>query len=143
MATRKKRLKYYTVVIDGIDKTGKDTIAAYVWRLEKTLNVLVRGWPSLEAYNRKFERNVIYDLPPRRVLYVHLDVDKTDWEIRCKLTNEPPIDFAKDSKLFDDAFDILNEKGYHTLYANTSHASPYEIAMRIINEIQTLNNKEK
>ena len=91
-----KKLKFYTVFIDGIDKTGKDTVRQYVWQLDKRLNVLVRGWPSLTVYAKKFNRNVEYELPYRNALYVMLIADKEDWNIRCITTNEPKIDYENE-----------------------------------------------
>ena len=38
-----KTLKVYTVIIDGIDKSGKDTIAKYEWRLDKRLKLIIRA----------------------------------------------------------------------------------------------------
>ena len=65
-----KKLKVYTVIIDGIDKSGKDTIAKYVWYLDKRLNVFVRGRPSLVVYAKKFNRQCEYELPYKEHLCI-------------------------------------------------------------------------
>lgn len=137
-----KKLKYYTVFIDGIDKSGKDTIAKYVWRLDKRLNVFVRGWPSLVVYAKKFRRKCDYELPYQDALYVQCIVDKKDWQIRCSINNEKKIDFEKDSKKFDDAFDRLKDAGYFVLTADTSIYTPYDIAEQIVKKVKQMNDGE-
>ena len=133
------KLKIFTVVIDGIDKAGKDTLAGYVWRMDKRLNVFVRGWPSLVVYANKFNRNVEYALPYKDALYVHLRVSPDDWKIRCEMTNEPAIDYKKDDDAFYEAFQTLINNGYHTRRYNTSLNSMYEIANDIICQLRLLN----
>lgn len=137
-----EKMKYYTVVLDGIDKCGKDTIASYIWRLDKRLNIAVRAWPSLYVYAKKFKRNVKYELPYRNALYVYLTVDKEDWNIRCNITNEPKIDYDNDTKLFDKAFNILDNNGYNIIQANTSELTAYEIAKGIVDAIYKLNMED-
>lgn len=137
-----EKMKYYTVVLDGIDKTGKDTIAGFIWRLDKRLNILVRGWPSLVVYNEKFKRNTDYAMPYKDALYVHLLVDEEDWKIRCSMTNEKKIDYEADSKMFDSAFNILDNYGYKVMTANTSRITPYQIAQAIVEVIKQLNYEE-
>lgn len=136
-------MKFYTVYLDGIDKSGKDTIAKYVWMLDKRLNVFVRGWPSLVAYAKKFCRDVNYALPYKDALYVHCIVSKEDWQIRCKMTNEQKIDFVDDSKLFDEAFNELERKNYNVMKADTSAFTPYQNALLIVNKMQALNAHSK
>lgn len=133
-----EKMKYYTIFLDGIDKTGKDTIRQYVWQLNKALNVFCRGYVSLEAYNRKFDRNVVYEKPYKNALYVLLCVNKEDWAIRCKITNEPAIDYDKDSKLFEEVFASLGND-YKKLEFNTSCFTPYQIAKAIVETVAELN----
>lgn len=137
-----EKMKYYTVVLEGIDKTGKNTICDYIWHLNKSLNIICRGYVSLEVYNRKFNRNKIYDEPYKDAVYVLLDVDKEDWEIRCKTTNEPKIDYEADSKLFEDVFNTLDDN-YIKLTFNTSIDTPYRIAKKIVSTIELLNKAEE
>ena len=137
-----QKMKYYTVVIDGIDKAGKDLVASYVFRLDKRLNVIARGWPSLWVYNKKFNRNVKYTLPDRYTLFVRLKVDYTDWQIRCDIHNEPKINFEKDNMLFDAAFSILKMHKFETKLYNTSTMTAYEIALSIVNKIKELNGEQ-
>lgn len=136
-----KRLRIYTVIFDGIDKSGKDTIARYVWPLDKRLNVFVRGWPSLVAYAKKFDRKCEYELPWKNVLYVYCKVSKDDWKIRCAINHEDMtnLDYEKDSALFDDAFNQLSNNGYHVMTVDTSKVSAYDAAKMIVEHIMKLN----
>lgn len=134
-----KKLKCYTVFIDGIDKSGKDTIARYVWLLDKRLNVFVRGWPSLVVYAEKFRRKCDYELPYQDALYVHCIVNKKDWQIRCSINDEKKINFEEDSKKFDDAFDRLKDAGYDVLTVDTSTYTAYAIANMIVEKVEQMN----
>ena len=136
-----KKLKVYTVIIDGIDKSGKDTIAKYVWYIDKRLNVFVRGWPSLVVYAKKFNRQCEYELPYKDVLYVHCYVDKNDWLIRCNITNESKINYDNDTQMFFDAFNVLNNNNYYIMNFNTTELTPYIIAKQIVNKINELNEE--
>lgn len=135
------KMQYYTVVLDGIDKSGKDLIASYIWRLDKRLNVIARGWPSLYAYNKIFDRHTDYALPTKMALYVHLDVEIADWVIRCETTNEPKIDFNEHSAVFIEAFNKLIDNGYQTAKFNTSIMTPYQIASNIVARMKILNKE--
>lgn len=135
-------LKYYTVILDGIDKAGKDTIAKYVWRLDKRLNVICRGWPSLVVYANKYDRKCTYERPYKNALYVHVLVDKEDWEIRCDITNEAKIDYDTDKASFLNAFSELSDMGYKVATVNTSYQTAYYIAKCIVLEITKLNKGE-
>lgn len=136
-----KTLKYYTVVLDGIDKSGKDTIAKYIFRLDRRLNILVRGWPSLIVYAKKFNRNCIYQKPYKNALYVHLTVDREDWKIRCEITKEEKINYDDDISLFYEAFNNLISMGYQCRRYNTSDYTAYQIARMIVLEIMKLNEE--
>lgn len=135
------KMKYYTVILDGIDKCGKDTIAKYIWQLDNRLNVIVRAWPSLYAYNKKFGRNTDYALPYKDAVYVHLKVDYDDWLIRCKLANEPKINYYEDIEYFAEAFSILRNNDYITFTYYTSDDTAYTIAKAIVANMQRLNKE--
>lgn len=136
-------LNVYTVIIDGIDKSGKDTIAKYVWRLDKRLNLIIRAWPSLVVYAKKFNRNCDYTLPWKQVLYVHCEVEEEDWKLRCKINNEDisNIDYHKDSIAFDEAFEELTRNGYNVMHINTSKITVYEAAKLIVDKIHKMNGE--
>ena len=58
-----KKLKHYLIELDGIDKTGKDTIERYIAYLGKFKYVVnVRGVLSQLAYAELYNRDYDYDL---------------------------------------------------------------------------------
>lgn len=136
-----KMMQHYFVVLDGIDKTGKDTIAKMLWQMDRRLNILIRGWPSCMAYSKKYNRNVVYPLPDKDAVYVHLTVNKEDWKLRCIMTNEPEIDYDYESGLFSETFKILDNNNYHILTFDTSEITPYNICVSIVNYLKQLNKE--
>ena len=136
------KLKYYNIEIDGIDKTGKDTLCQYLYRMSnKQYSIKVRGIISLIAYSKLFHRNVEYDLSSinKNTIYVVLTANEEDWKIRCKITNEQSIDFTKHVNAFNDALVQLSDKGFNVLVFDTSTMTPYQIAKEIISECNLLN----
>lgn len=136
-----EKLTYYNVYIDGIDKAGKDTVNDYITRLAdfKYLNKS-RGLLTMIAYAEKFNRHYEYDLDSmRKSVHVLLDVEKHDWEARCKIANEPKIDYDADVKLFDKAYKQLKEAGYKVYRFNTSYECAYQIAIHILVLLDRLN----
>ena len=136
------KMRYYTVILEGIDKTGKDTIRQYVWQMNKSLNVFCRGYISLEVYNQKFNRGKSYSAPYKDALYVLLTAEKDDWQIRCNISNEPVIDYENDSKLFRDVYNSLDNT-YAKMEVNTTCCTAFQIACQIIHKIDELNNNIK
>ena len=90
-------------------------------------------------YNRGEQYDIEYE---KNNLYVYLQVDKEDWEIRCKLSNEPEIDYKKNIESFDIAINLTKDK-LNILYYDTSLLTPYEIAKKIIYKIEQLNKETK
>ena len=134
-----EELKMYNIVLDGIDKSGKDVLAKYIWQLDRRLNIQVRGWPSQVVYAEKYQRNCTYALPDKMSLYVHVNVDFEDWKLRCIMTNEPKTSYKDDSLGFDNVFAMLKENNYYTVEVNTSRQSMYEIAKYIVNVVKSYN----
>lgn len=138
-----EQLKYNTVVLDGIDKTGKDLISHYVFELsEKRYLCYARGLMSMIAYNDLFNRPYLYECEKQTgVLNVLLTVKYDDWKIRCKVTNEPSLDFEAHTKAFEKARLELVAAGQFVPIFDTSEYSPYQIAKKIV-EIMTKLNRE-
>ena len=138
-----ERLKYYVIVLDGIDKTGKDLIAKYVFELSgKRYITIARGIMSMIAYSKLFCRDFEYNLEAEKlapVVNVLLTVDKRDWEIRCKINDEPNIDYDMHSKAFTDASVQLLQAGILVRKYNTSDMTPFNIAKAIVSFVHTLN----
>ena len=138
-----EQLKYNTVVLDGIDKTGKDLISHYVFELsEKRYLCYARGLMSMIVYNDLFNRPYLYECEKQTgVLNVLLTVRYDDWKIRCKVTNEPSLDFEAHTKAFEKARLELVDAGQLVPVFDTSEYSPYQIAEMIVKIMAKLNQE--
>lgn len=126
-------MKYWNIEFDGPDKTGKTSLAKYVTQLSGYKYATHdRGYMTQVAYAKKFHRPFTYEAPNRNTLYILLTCDKQEHDIRCKISNEPKIDYELDAKLFEEVFTKLVKQGYHTLTYNTSTHTMLEIAKDII-----------
>lgn len=136
-------MKYYNIFIDGIDKSGKDLISYYVIHLSNFKYVVNgRGILSQLAYAKLCNRDATYDLTQQKdVLNIYLEVNKEDWLLRCKKTNEQTIDYEKNIAAFKYAIDIVNQSS-NVIIFNTSQETPYSIAKHIVNYADTLNKGE-
>ena len=67
-----KKLKIDTIILEGIDKTGKDTIQQYIYRLKKgRYAVYNRGNISNAAYDKIFNRNDILNVICLIIFYIY------------------------------------------------------------------------
>lgn len=135
-----KKLKIDTIILEGIDKTGKDTIQQYIYRLKKgRYAVYNRGNISNAAYDKIFNRNeyIERDLP-NNFLYILLTVDPDDLKIRFEINNEPEIDREYHAKVFYETFYRLTE-GHYRLEFNTSELTAYNIAKQVIEYCDNIN----
>lgn len=145
----KKQIKYYTVVIEGIDKTGKDQLARYVDEICGHWMCLPRrGIVSNRAYAKLYGREVpSYDLDSEsNNVYVFLRcADKLDWKMRCKLTNEPAINYEENVKVMEDAWTEFkrNRDPKLCLEFDTSEMTPIRIARSIVEHMASLNKTEQ
>lgn len=136
------------VFVEGIDKSGKDTIVRYINEYTKYVHyVSARGPMSVIAYGNKFSRAVddfeYLSKIADNVLIIHLVVDEDDFNIRCKLTNEPYINHKFDSKLFEDAEAYCTEVlGLTVGRVNTSHHTPKQIARLVVDTIRSLDGRK-
>ena len=140
--------KVFNIEFEGIDKCGKDTIVQYF--LKYCPNIYTpkaRGVISQIAYTKMFGRNDNYQVNDgylENTLFVFLDVDKRDWEIRCKLTNEPHIDYEQSTKEFIDAFDYVRERlndNNHFMFFNTSDSINELKGDYLFTDTITINNE--
>lgn len=135
-----KKLKIDTIILEGIDKTGKDTIQQYIYRLKKgRYAVYNRGNISNAAYDKIFNRNeyIERDLP-NNFLYILLTVDPEDLKIRFEINNEPEIDREYHAKVFYETFYRLTE-GHYRLEFNTTELTAYNIAKQVIEYCDNIN----
>lgn len=144
------KLKVFNIELDGIDKCGKDSVRPYVFYLEPGKYLCrARGLISQIAYAKLYKRNIEWDGADyaKNTLFVLLEVDKQDWEIRCKLTNEPNTGFTYEemTQAFKLALYELKERfdvpENHILVFNTSEYTPYAIADKIKTHLEYLNNQ--
>lgn len=144
------KLKVFNIELDGIDKCGKDSVRPYVFYLEPGKYLCrTRGLISQIAYAKLYKRNIEWDGADyaKNTLFVLLEVDKQDWEIRCKLTNEPNTGFTYEemTQAFKLALYELKERfdvpENHILVFNTSEYTPYAIADEIKTHLEYLNNQ--
>lgn len=138
------KLKYFVACIDGIDRSGKDTIAAHLSTMFRQAGfkyiVRVRGTMSMNVYSKLFHRDRDYDYEANRyTLNVLTECDYDDWIVRCNATNEPTIDFEKHTNAFDEEYKKLVHLGYPVLRFNTSRVPVHAICMTIMAKLDTLN----
>ena len=132
----------HRIVIDGIDKTGKDLLVNYITRLSNHKYVIqARGILSQIAYCKIYNRSHTYDLS----IYDHdvifyLTADNEDLAIRFSVTNEPKIDVNFHKRQFEDAANELSVAGIRIEKINTSHMTPYDTAKYILNYMEELEN---
>ena len=138
--------KYYTVIFEGIDKTGKDQLARYVDEIcGHDMCLPRRGIVSNVAYAKLYGREAPeYDLSNHKhEIYVLLRCsDKTDWKMRCKLTNEPAIDYEKNVEVFEttwDWFKTVHDPKLCFEY-DTCKMTPIQIARDIVGRVNMLNS---
>lgn len=133
--------KFYTVVFEGIDRCGKTTMRYFLGKMSNhTLITYDRGIITNVAWNKMLGRKFEYDLDMwKNTLFVHLTVDKDDWEIRCKLTNEDPINYDEHTKMYVDAFKEFNDNGFHVRTYNTSEMTHKQISEDILEYLNSLN----
>jgi len=136
-------MKYYQIALEGIDKTGKDTIREYIFFLGKAKYICrTRGLISAIVYSKLFNRGYEYDTSAQpNVVYIHLVADKEDWQIRCKMTNEKEIDYDTHSKVFAEVCNQFRQQGSIVLKYNTSKQTAYKIAKDIIRVMEELNGE--
>lgn len=144
------KLKIFNIELDGIDKCGKDSVRPYVFYLEPGKYLCrARGLISQITYAKLYKRNIEWDGADyaKNTLFVLLEVNKHDWEIRCKLTNEPNTGFTYEEMtqafklaLYElkECFDVPENQ---ILVFNTSEYTPYAIADEIKTHLEYLNNQ--
>lgn len=136
-------MKYWNIEFDGPDKTGKTSLAKYVTHLSGFKYATHdRGYMTQVAYAEKFGRSFTYDKPNKNTVYILLTCDKQEHDIRCKIHNEPYINFEADMAIFNKVFSELVEQGYKTLTYNTSKMPMLDIAKDIIYQIDKMEENQ-
>ena len=127
-------MKFNMISIDGIDKSGKGLVFKYLQHLGNHKHVLLdRGPLSNYMFSKMFDRKFEYDIASfSNVLIVFLDVDYSDWRIRCKIADEPSISFDTHCEFYNDAICRFRDNGCTVLRYNTTQMTPYNIALDVI-----------
>ena len=134
-------MNYYRIILEGIDKTGKDQIREYIRKLSNgKYTCSARGFVSLMAYSNLYNRDYKYDIQQEtNTIIVYLTVDKEDWEVRCKINNEPAIDYEKNKEAFEEVINKLRKDKFRILEYDTSIWPPYQIAKQVIEIVDSIN----
>lgn len=137
-----KEMKYYTIILDGVDKCGKDTIRKILFKIDRGRYLCeARGYLSCMVYGEETNRPYRYDISSQKyVMNILLDVSKEDQQNRLLQASESNDKYDIESKLFDKYYNILKSKGYMTLRYNTSKMSAEDIAKDINERMNKLNN---
>lgn len=133
--------KYYCISFEGLDRTGKGQIGKYVDILGKHKYVLMdRGIMSNITYARMYGRDYQYDIDQFKPwTFAYFVCDEEDWQVRCKMSNEPAIDFVQNLEEFEKTRMMFEQKGFDVLFINTSRISPYDAALKIIQHMEKKN----
>lgn len=133
------KINNISIEIEGMDKTGKDTLAKYISLMTNyAFTINVRGILTQLVYNDKFERNNTYVLPYKPFV-IFLDVDNTDHAVRCNIAKEPKININKDREVYYKYIKKFNEIGINVFIYNTSEMTPYMIAKDVISKLNEIN----
>lgn len=136
------KLKIDTIVIEGVDKTGKDILADYISLLSNyRYSVKARGVISQSVYEILFHRKQYERECDDHTLYVLLDADIEDLNVRFEITNEPDIDIEQHLDAFREAFNTMTIGKYNLMF-NSSLMTPYKIAKAILEYVDELNGIE-
>lgn len=125
-----------TIILEGVDRTGKDSIRHEIVKQSNgKIVVMCRSYISQIVYSRIYGRNInekeYFDLikKTKKIGYEYyiLTADINVLLERFKQTNEPMIDIKRDLIAFENIARELNIK-----VIDTSFKTPIELAKEII-----------
>lgn len=134
------------VEIEGLDRTGKDTLAGYIdYMSNRTMVVKTRGVLSNLAFGTVFDRHI----PEKRVqqmiegnkdtLIVFLTANLDDWKIRMEMSHHPEVNDIGHTVAFTYWKQQLRQGGIKILEYNTTDETPYRIAEKVMTIIEEEN----
>ncbi len=131
------------ISIEGIDKSGKGTVAKYIKLLGNHRHVLLdRGPLSNYMFSQMDHRGYEYDISSyKSILFVFLDVAYADWDVRCRACHEPSICYADHYANYDAAIQEFTQAGCTVLRFNTTDMTPYNIALSVMHAFDNHNNE--
>ena len=136
------------VEVEGLDRTGKDTLVGYIDRMcGRIVPVSSRGLMSTIAYADIFNRfmsaeytNALLNAN-KETFVVYLTCDKKDWELRMKMSGHEPIDFERHTLAFEYAKRAILGSDVLLYEFNTTKQTPYQIAEMVCTIIEEENRK--
>jgi len=142
-------MKEHIVILDGVDKTGKDTIKdCLVKQSDGKILVVVRSFISQIVYSRLYKRNIneSFFIKKMRDLYYdsnytffYLTASKNELIKRFEKHNEQDLDIKyidKHIKTFNDILNEMKNSGMHIKYIDTTDKTPDDTAKDIIGSIK-------
>lgn len=128
------------IEIEGLDKTGKDTLMKYIdYMSDRTIVVKTRGLLSNLVYADMYNRIILNKQglidANRETLIIFLSANLADLKVRFKIHNEPgePLEGWQ---YFTKWKAKLKEQGIQILEFNTSDITPYRIAEKVLEYIE-------
>ena len=142
-------MKEHIVILDGVDKTGKDTIKEWIVKQSNgKILVIVRSFISQIVYSRIYKRNIneSFFIEKMRNLYhdgnytfFYLTARKDELIKRFKKNNEQDLGIKhidKHFKAFNDVLNKIDDSGVYINHIDTTDKTPYGSARDIIGSIK-------
>lgn len=141
-------VKECIISIDGVDKTGKDSVRREIIRLSRgKILVKVRTFISQIAYSRIYNRMIDEEFFIQKMFEYQKIGEKyfmltTDYEIlRDRFIQHRESDLSvtsikEHSRIFDEVVQVLEGRGIHILHVDTSYDSVLETAHSIVCQTQ-------
>ena len=139
----------HIIILDGVDKTGKDTIKdCLVKQSGGKILVVVRSFISQIVYSRLYKRNIneSFFIKKMRDLYYdgnytffYLTASKNELIKRFEKHNEQDLDIKyidKHIKTFNDVLNEMKNSGMRIKYIDTTSRTPDDTAEDIIGSIK-------
>lgn len=123
-----------TIYIDGIDRTGKTTLIAYLRSLGGWGVIPVDRGPMtycIKSGKTEEECMGVYG-EYSDAICVFLRCEKPDWNIRCALTNEFTPPYESLVQMWDRQLELARKCGMKVLEYNTSNITIYNVAKDIV-----------
>lgn len=140
------KVKYDTIILEGMDKSGKSTIFKYIGQMDRSYVLQDRGLLSCVTYDRIYKRRgKDYDFNSHKnEVYFILVPEKDDWLIRCKLENEPPMEGSYELNVdeFLESAKLFIENGVEIRVIGSSYWAPFKIAKDILEIMGKLNGDD-
>lgn len=137
-------MKHWMIIIEGIDKTGKDLLVQYIQQLSNyKYTPYSRGIVSLMSYTHKYNRKYEYDLESiitKNWVFVYLDYDIDDIKIRHKITGHNYEELEDDYLLFEQNLAKIKKIGCPVYTYNVSQETYINIAKDIVKKLEELEN---